>query len=334
MTAAVPRVSMFMASYNGAAYVEAAVRSILDQTVRDLECIVVDDGSNAPTLDILRRLAASDARMRLVENAHLGQIGTLNYALSLCRGAFVGRLDHDDIALPDRLARQLTYLESHPDVAAVGGELEFVDADGNSIAQKRADPLKRLRYQPLAFPPKQVFLSGSTVLARKTAWDRTGGFRTEFAAAEDRDICWLLAAQGPVVRLPASVVRYRVHASNMSLLARRTQLYSQFLCSLSAVAAALGRDDTEIRKAIVPGGDYSGAIEDYRVLLDGVYPVETYRLFFLARMRMWTLGNYADGAALSRAITAHWREKPFSPARLRTLWTAWRYTRRKVAVAD
>ena len=327
-----PRVSVFMASYNGAAYVEAAVRSILDQSFRDLEMVIVDDGSAAPTLDILRRLAAGDQRLRLIESAHQGQIGTLNHALSLCRGEFIARLDHDDVSVPDRLAKQVAYLDAHPDVSAVGGELEFMDSAGRSTPQKRQDPLKRLRHAPLAFPPKQVFLSGSTVMARKTAWDKTGGFRPEFKAAEDRDICWLLAQQGHVVRLPEVMVRYRVHETNLSITGRRTQLFSQFLSNLAAVAASLGIDDRQARQLIEVGGDYRPAIASYRALLSDRYPVETYWLFFLARMRMWPHGGFASGRTLMSAIYAHWRERPADRARFVTLLTALRYTRRKVAL--
>ena len=332
MTDRVPRVSVFMASYNGAAYVEDAVQSVLAQTLSDLELVIVDDGSGAPTLDILRRLAREDTRIRLVESAHNGQIGTLNQALALCRGTLIARLDHDDVCLPDRLARQVSYLEAHPGVAAVGGEMAFMDGVGRAIEQKRRDPLKRVRHAPLAFPPKQVFVSGSTLMARKTAWDATGGFRPEFKAAEDRDICWLLARQGRVVRLPDIVVRYRMHDTNLSVMVRRTQLFSQFLASLAAVAAELGIDDTVVRSGIVVGGDYAPSVAGYRALLAERYPVETYWLFFLARMRAWVLGGYADGAALAAAIQAHWRARPWDRARLVTWLAALRYTQRKAAL--
>ena len=329
---AAPQVSVFMASYNGAAYVEEAVRSVLAQTLPDLELVIVDDGSNEPTLDILRRLAGDDARIRLVESAHNGQIGTLNQALALCRGTYIARLDHDDVCVPSRLERQAAYLATHPDVAAVGGEMEFVDASGRALPQKRRDPLKRVRHAPLAFPPKQVFVSGSTLMARKTAWDKAGGFRPEFKAAEDRDICWLLASIGKVVRLPEVLVRYRMHDTNLSLTGRRTQLFSQFLSSLSAVAAELGIDDTAVRARIEAGGDYRPALAGYRALLGASYPVETYWLFFLARMRVWALGGYADGPAVAAAIHAHWRERPFDGARIATWLTAQRYTRRPPAL--
>lgn len=327
-----PKVSVFMASYNAAAYVEETIRSILGQTWRDLEMIVVDDGSEPPTLDILRRLAAADKRVRLVESAHQGQIGTLNAALALCRGAYVARIDHDDVATPDRLAKQVAYLEAHPNAAAVGSELAFMDGAGVRLKQKRKDPLKRLRHAPLAFPPKQVFLSGSTVTARSEVWLRAGGFRPEFKAAEDRDLCWRLAACGDVVRLPEALIQYRVHDSNLSLTGRRTQLHSQFLASLSAVATELGIDDAAAREKIVVGGDYAPAIEAYRQLIGDRYPVTTYWLYFLARMRMWSLGGYGDGAALLAAIKAHWRARPFDTARIKTLATALRYTRRREAV--
>lgn len=327
-----PKVSVFMASYNAAAYVEATVRSILDQTWRDLEMVVVDDGSEAPTLEILRRLAAADRRLRLFESAHEGQIGTLNSALARCRGTFVARIDHDDVAKPDRIAKQVAYLEAHPDVAAVGSELEFMDSVGVGVKEKRKDPLKRLRHAPLAFPPKQVFLSGSTVMARREAWRQIGGFRPEFKAAEDRDLCWRFASCGDVVRLPEALIRYRVHDSNLSLTGRRTQLHSQFLASLSAVANELGLDDRSARQSIVVGGDYAPAIDAYRRLIGERYPVTTYWLYFLARMRMWSLGGYADGEALLSAITSHWRQRPLDAARIKTLAIALRYTRRREAV--
>ena len=326
-----PQVSVFMASYNGAAFVEQAIRSVLTQTLRDLELVIVDDGSAEPVLAILRRLAAEDARIKLVESAHNGQIGALNQALRLCRGTFIARLDHDDVCVPRRLERQVAYLQAHPGVAAVGGEMEFMDAAGRAIEQKRRDPLKRVRHAPLAFPPKQVFVSGSTLMARKTAWDQTGGFRPEFKAAEDRDICWLLARVGPVVRLPEIAVRYRMHDTNLSVTGRRTQLYSQFLSSLSAVAAELGVNDGAVRAQIIVGGDYRPVIAGYQALLGARYPVETYWLFFLARMRIWEMGGYADGRALASAIQAHWRERPFAQARILTWLTAQRYTRRAAA---
>ncbi len=324
-----PRLSVFMASYNGAAYVEASVVSLLTQSFRDFELVIADDGSDQPTLDILQRLAASDERVRVLPGTHLGQIGTLNRALAACRGALVARLDHDDLALPSRLAKQVAYLDTHPACVMVGTRTCFIDPAGRDLGG--ADAIRKMRnlpYAPMAFPPRVPFVHGSTPMMRADVFRAAGAFRPEFTAAEDRDISWRMAAQGIVARLGEPLVAHRLHETNLSKTGRRTQVLSHFFADLSAIALALGLDDAVARSAIVPGGDFRPALEAYRTVLGARYPVDTYWQFHLAREGAWTLAGFDDSTAFLNAVGRSLAGNPLDVRRWRTWFKARKAVRR------
>jgi glycosyltransferase involved in cell wall biosynthesis len=316
-----------MASYNGERFVEEAVRSVLEQTWRDLELVVVDDGSGEPTRAILRRLAAGDTRMRLEESAYRGQIGTLNHAISLCRGRYIARLDHDDIALPERIERQVGYLDAHPAAIACGTNIQEIDADGRPGRPPNTDE-HVLEHRPDLVPPRLMWMPGPTPMIRADALRRVGGYRPQFRAAEDRDLCWRLGALGPCARFGEVLVLHRVHGANMSLLQRRTQLFSHVLADLSAISAHAGRNDAAILARIEPGGDYLPHIAAYKTLLADVYPVETFWLHFLVRYGAWPLAGYPHRSAIARAVASHVAQRPYDAGRLALARRALKYLRR------
>jgi len=137
-----PTVSVLMAVYNGERYVAEAVESILAQTYRDFEFVIVDDGSTDGSRNVIER--HSDSRIRLVPSAeNSGLAAALNRGLAVCRGFLVARQDADDVSEPDRLARQVAYLEAHPDVAVVGSWYRKIDPEGQDLG------LRRLACEPL-----------------------------------------------------------------------------------------------------------------------------------------------------------------------------------------
>src|SRR4029077_17839079 len=121
-----PAVSVLMGVWNGAPRVREAVGSVLGQTLVDLELIVVDDGSADGTPAILDSFG--DSRLRIERRARGGLTSALNRALALARAPLLARLDADDVALPERLARQVAYLDAHPD----GGLLWTTRRQGRS----------------------------------------------------------------------------------------------------------------------------------------------------------------------------------------------------------
>ena len=132
--AAVPSVSVLMTAYNGdPRYLRAAVESILAQSLADFELVVIDDGSTDGTLAVLHEFERRDSRVRLFERPHLGYVRQLNFGLRQCRGEFVARMDADDVALPERLEKQVDLLRREPLVAVVGGGYELVDGAGRLL---------------------------------------------------------------------------------------------------------------------------------------------------------------------------------------------------------
>jgi glycosyltransferase involved in cell wall biosynthesis/GT2 family glycosyltransferase len=220
----VPLVSVLLAVHGDAGYLPFAVRSVLDQTVRDLELIVVDDASTDDTPAILSAL--SDTRLVVVTNdEQLGLAGSLNRGLERAGGRYVARLDADDIAFPDRLARQLTRIQSAPPAAAVGAAVIDVDAEGNP------GRMHRLPSGPTALRWHALFSSPffhPTVLVDREVLDRHGlRYDPSYLESEDYDL-WtrLFAAGGEGDNLQEALVLKRVHAGQAS--ARRRDLQESF----------------------------------------------------------------------------------------------------------
>ena len=131
-----PLVSVIMPVYNGERFLEEAVRSILTQSYRNVELIIVNDGSTDGTSRIVEQLALTDDRIRVINNPKpLGHAGeaAFNKASELAMGTYIAKLDADDIATPERIATQSTYLDAHPDLFLVGSFLELVDENGAKI---------------------------------------------------------------------------------------------------------------------------------------------------------------------------------------------------------
>ena len=204
-----PRVSVVMPVFNGGRYLAAAVESVLAQTLDDLELVVVDDGSTDSSRRIVERLRDGDARVRLiVHELNLGRAQAANSAWQAARAPYVARLDADDLALPDRLALQVAYLDEHPAVAAVGGAAVTIDGNG------RRGSLMRFPTGSAAIAatlPRHNCLAHSTVTIRRTALEGVGGYRIE--PLEDYDLWLRLAEQHDLANLTEPLVLYRLHAA-------------------------------------------------------------------------------------------------------------------------
>jgi glycosyltransferase involved in cell wall biosynthesis len=207
-----PKVSVVMSVYNGGRFLHEAIDSILAQTFTDLEFIVVDDGSTDSTPAILRGYGD---RLRVHTQSNQGLTRALNAGLSLARGEYIARMDADDVAEPQRLEKQVAYLDSHPEVGLLGTACHEIDEQGRilrTVVMPTGDA--QLRATLAKFNP---FIHSSAMF-RRTLTDRLGGYNEDvlyWHNSEDYELWIRLAAHSQLANVPAPLIRRRVHLGSL-----------------------------------------------------------------------------------------------------------------------
>jgi glycosyltransferase involved in cell wall biosynthesis len=227
-----PAVSIVMAVRDGAPWVADAVRSALAQTRADLELIVVDDGSTDATPAILAGVA--DRRLRVERRPPEGLTRALNVALGVARAPLVARLDADDVALPERVARQVAFLDAHPEVGVLGSAAREVNGDGREVRVVRPPEddaaLRRalIRENPMVH---------STVTMRRALVEQVGGYDPAFAVAQDYDLWMRLAGVTRLANLPEALVVRRLLPGRVSVARDADRLRAEARARWRAVRA-------------------------------------------------------------------------------------------------
>jgi glycosyltransferase involved in cell wall biosynthesis len=217
-----PTISVVMPVYNAKRYVAEAIESILGQTFRDFEFLIIDDGSTDGSLAILKHYAARDARIRLWSGPNAGYVPRLNEMLALARGELIARMDADDVSFPDRFVRQVEFLRDHPDVDVVGGSQECIDSRGFLMTVCRP-PQGHDEIQECALTGAGP-ISHPTVMMRRRAVLAVGGYREELMPAEDFDLWLRMGERGLLANLPDVIIRYRMHDLSVSASLQHCQL--------------------------------------------------------------------------------------------------------------
>ncbi len=251
------RCDVLLPVYDGASTVGEAVASLLGQTMTDLRVIIVDDGSARPCADLLQRIAASDARIRLIRQDNAGIVAALNRALAEADAPLIARLDADDRAAPDRLAIQLGYLEAHPDVVATSGAVRHIDSAGEVVGLYR--PPDPAQADPDRAPSIEPFLIHPFLAVRREALEAIGGYR-HVHHAEDADLFWRLSELGRLYNLPYVLGDYRIHNDSISggsAVNGRIQAIHSQLAATSAKRRRAGRPDLVFDRAQL--ADYQDA---------------------------------------------------------------------------
>jgi glycosyltransferase involved in cell wall biosynthesis len=226
-----------MPVFNAGAYLRASIESVLAQTFGAFELIVVDDASSDGSSDVLA--SYRDRRLRVIRHErNLGLTATLNRGLRESGSDLIARQDADDVSTPTRLARQVEFLDRHPDVALVGTQAHLIDAGGRPFARaERGREHQTLRWELLFDNP---FLHTSVVF-RRDALEALGGFDETFSYCQDYDAWSRLAAVRRLANLGEPLVLSRVHASSMTatMQARRREENRRIL--IRNEGALLGR---------------------------------------------------------------------------------------------
>ena len=257
-----------MPVHNGERYLGEAVESILAQTLEDFEFLVIDDGSTDSSVSIIEK--RRDPRIRLVRNdGNLGLVASLNRGLELASGKYVARMDADDISAPQRIERQLDFLERNPTVAVLGTNLIRIHPDGTPCDD-----------QPPPYPTGSAYLGWKifwrcalqhpTVMMRKDVVRTLGGYQQVWLA-EDYDLWLRISREHEIDNLREFLLSYRVHPESVSLKNKDEQMMQ----TADLVAGYLGewlKEDVDskvlrekITGQIVPGSGSAEYVADLMI---------------------------------------------------------------------
>ncbi|MBV9762421.1 MAG: glycosyltransferase [Acidobacteriaceae bacterium] len=234
------QVSVVMPVFNAERFLAEAMESVLAQSFEDFEAIAVDDGSTDGSAGILERYARRDGRLRVFQRGHQRLPAALNFGCARAEGRYIARMDADDIAMPERLERQVKFLEAHPRVAILGTQIERIRQDGARMNVERV-PLEHAEIE--ANMQRICCLFHPTVMMRAEAVRELGGYREAFFGAEDHDL-WLRAAERyELANLPDVLLKYRLHTGALSFEKLEQQVMAATAAELSAARRRAGQDD-------------------------------------------------------------------------------------------
>lgn len=211
-------ISVVMPAYNAAAFLPQAIESVLAQTWRDFELIIVDDGSTDETLAIAERYAAQDARIRVYTQPNAGVAPTLNRGLDLAGSEWVFLMHADDLMHPNRLERQLAFIAEHPELAVASSWVEHINSKGETIARDRSPLVTHEAVEKQYRANSPIGISHPAAALRKSAVLAVGGYRAQFRVNEDIDLWNRLLEKGcKILVQPECLLKYRIHGGSASI---------------------------------------------------------------------------------------------------------------------
>lgn len=207
-----PIISVIMPVYNSERYLKNAIESILEQTYKDFEFIIVDDGSEDSSKKIIKGYI--DERIRFFESEHLGYVRQLNFAIRNSRGKFIARMDSDDIAVRHRFEKQLQYLTKHPKVKLVGSDIAIINENEEELYIKEyPKTLKDIEFQ---MPIYSSFCHPCVMMEKETILS-LGGYDEKFEPAEDHILFLQMLVKGiEMCNLPEILLKYRIHNNSVT----------------------------------------------------------------------------------------------------------------------
>lgn len=207
-----PLVSVIIASYNHAPYIEASILSVLAQSYPNIELLVVDDGSRDDSVSRIQALQAIHG-FDFRSQANKGLSRTLNETIARAKGSLIAPFGSDDIMLPGRIAAQVAYMVDKPEVGICAGDIQTIDATGQPSGKDRDLPQRRLDFEDV-FLDRKPGAPAPTLLFRREALERVGGFDPE-VRLEDLMIELKITRAGYFIDILAEpLALYRVHESN------------------------------------------------------------------------------------------------------------------------
>ena len=225
-----PKVSVLMPVYNGEAYVEEAIKSVLSQTYQNFEFIVINDGSTDRTAQILDQFAE---RIILVSQENSGIVASLNKGIALAKGQYIARFDADDKALSNRLEVQANFLDEHPEYGVVGSACRLIDSRGKFWGIQKV-PLthEEIEWTALFNCP---FIHPTVMFRKQILLENNLLYRKEFTSAEDYDLWVQFLKYSRGFNFDQPLVNYRIHGKNVTITKNEEMFRASKLISEDAI---------------------------------------------------------------------------------------------------
>ena len=209
-----PKISVLTCCHNAEDFIEETIESILRQSYKEFEYVLVDDGSRDNTLSILKRYASKDKRIVLIDKKNTGLTDSLNVGFGEAKGEWIARLDADDVAMPERLSNQLNFVQDDYGVVLLGGACIEVDKSGTAIKkhiypQEQKALMNRLENGKAFFPHSSAFFNKVRVM-------ELGGYNPKFTRSQDWDLWLRIGETARIACLQMPVVKLRKHFQMIS----------------------------------------------------------------------------------------------------------------------
>lgn len=236
-----PEVSVILPVYNADLFLEESIQSILGQFYSDIELIVVNDGSSDRSADIISGWAAKDVRLKVFNQQNAGLVSALNKGIELANGKYIARMDADDIAVPDRLGKQVAYLEANPDISVLGTQMEIFGDDVKKYKRSKypTQPSRVLKELQAGRNP----ICHPSVMMRRSTLNDIGGYRSFFTSAEDYDLWLRLSEVSGIANLPEVLLRYRQHGGSITATKAQQQNFSRGMARFASEKRKQGFQD-------------------------------------------------------------------------------------------
>jgi len=206
-----PEVTVLMSVYNGEKYLREAIDSILNQTFTDFEFLIVNDGSTDRTVEILR--SYDDPRIKIVDNEkNIGLTKSLNIGLMIARGEYIARMDADDVSAPERLEKEVEFLETHRDYAVVGSFAKILNEDSEVISFMDR-PIEDAQIREF-FRRDNGIAHGSAMIRMRCLLD-VDFYDESIARAQDYDLWLRLSEKYKLANIPEYLYMWRKHNENI-----------------------------------------------------------------------------------------------------------------------
>ncbi|HQD08740.1 MAG TPA: glycosyltransferase [Flavihumibacter sp.] len=216
-----PLISVVMPAYNAAQYILESIESVLSQSYRHFELLVIDDGSTDNTADIIR--SVNDDRIKLVANdQNHGIIFTLNRGIALANGKYIARLDSDDLAMPTRFEKQVRFMEENPKAGACGTYFKVIDKEGKTLQQVKFPSAPRDAKTYLLL--HNCFCHSSVMM--RTDLAKALKYADEYLVCEDHELWHRISQVTEIANVPEYLTAYRIHGNNISTTKREIMFNS------------------------------------------------------------------------------------------------------------